>query len=76
MLKRIHETGSKAEKSIPNEYWREVYEGYNYYFFNYKTSPLLVVNMEKVDLDNKADVQHLLDEIKNHKKGTRYYAPA
>jgi len=76
MLKRINETGSKAEKNIPTEYWREVYEGYNYYFFNYKTSPMLVVNMEKVDLNNKSDTQHLIDEIKTHKKGTRYYAPA
>lgn len=76
MLKRIKETGSEAEKNIPAEYWREVFEGYNYYFFNYKSSPLLVVNMEKVDLSNKVDVQHLLQEIKNHKKGTRYYAPA
>ena len=76
MLKRIQETGTKMEKSVPTEYWREVFEGYNYYFFNYKTSPLLVVNMEKVDLNNKTDVQNLLNEIKNHNKGTRYYAPA
>lgn len=76
MLKRIQETSSEVEKKIPVEYWREVFEAYNYFFFNYKTSPLLVVNMEKVDLDNKTDIQNLLKEIKNHKKGTRYYAPA
>ncbi len=76
MLKRIQDTGSENEKRIPSEYWREVYEAYNYYFFNYKTSPLLVVNMEKVDLEKKNDVEHLLKEIKTHKKGIRYYAPA
>lgn len=76
MLKRIHEQGSEAEKSTPTEYWREVFEAYNYYFFNYKTSPLLVVNMEKIDLDNRADIANLVKEINNHKKGTRYYAPA
>ena len=76
MLKRIKERGTEYEKNIPVEYWREVYEAYNYFFFNYKTSPLLVVNMEKVNLDNKEDIQNLIKEIKNHKKGTRYYAPA
>ncbi|MCP4214032.1 MAG: deoxynucleoside kinase, partial [bacterium] len=76
MLKRIQEFGSEAEKQTPVEYWREVFEAYNYYFFNYKASPLLVVNMEKVDLDKKSDVDHLIGEIGNHKKGVRYYAPA
>ncbi len=76
MLRRIRETGSESEKNTPSEYWREVFEAYNYYFFNYKTSPLLVVNMEKVDLDSRKDIDNLMKEIKNHKKGTRYYAPA
>ena len=76
MLKRIQQSGTGVEKNLANEYWREVFEAYNYYFFNYKVSPLLVVNMEKVDLDNPQDVKHLIAEIKNHKKGTRYYAPA
>jgi deoxyadenosine/deoxycytidine kinase len=76
MLRRISENGSEYERNVPNEYWREVFEAYNYYFFNYKTSPLLVVNMEKIDLNNKLDIENLLKEIKQHKKGTRYYAPA
>ena len=76
MLKRIQETGSEAEKKISPEYWREVFEAFNYYFFNYKTSPLLVVNMEKIDLDRKADIMNLIKEINNHQKGTRYYAPS
>lgn len=76
MLRRIHESGSEVEKNTPTEYWREVFEAYNYYFFNFKISPLLVVNMEKIDLDNQPDINNLMREIKNHKKGTRYYAPA
>ncbi|UCH96642.1 MAG: deoxynucleoside kinase [Candidatus Aminicenantes bacterium] len=76
MLRRIRQSGTEVEKNLPGEYWREVFDAYNYYFFNYKSSPLLVVNMEKVDLDNPTDVQNLIKEIKNHKKGTRYYAPA
>jgi len=76
MLKRIQESGSQVEKNTPTEYWREVFEAYNYYFFNFKISPLLVVNMEKMDLDDQSDINNLMKEIYNHKKGTRYYAPA
>jgi deoxyadenosine/deoxycytidine kinase len=65
-----------VEKNTPTEYWREVFEAYNYYFFNYKSSPLLVVNMEKINLDSSKDIDNLMKEIKNHTKGTRYYAPA
>jgi deoxyguanosine kinase len=76
MLRRIQQSGTPVEKNLPNEYWREVFEAYNYYFFNFKISPLLVVNIEKVDLDNEEDIQNLVREIKSHKKGIRYYAPA
>jgi deoxyadenosine/deoxycytidine kinase len=76
MLKRIRKDGGQHEREVPVDYWREVFEAYNYYFFNYHNSPLLVVNMEKVNLDDSQDVVHLVREIKNHQKGTRYYAPA
>jgi deoxyguanosine kinase len=76
MLRRIQETGTEVEKNAPSDYWREVFEAYNYYFFNYKSSPLLVVNMEKINLDDQDDIENLMKEIKNHEKGTRYYAPA
>jgi deoxyadenosine/deoxycytidine kinase len=76
MVRRIQQQGTEIEKNVPGEYWREVFEAYNYYFFNYRSTPLLVVNMEKVDLNKKSDIQNLVKEIKNHTKGTRYYAPA
>ncbi len=76
MLHRIQEYGTELEKKVPTEYWREVFEAYNYYFFNFKGTPLLVVNMEKINLDRQSDIDSLVKEIQNHKKGTIYYAPA
>ena len=76
MLQRIHKQGSEHEKRAPTEYWREIFEAYNYYFFNYKLSPLLVVNVEKIDFSSRKDIDGLIQEIKNHKKGNSYYAPA
>ncbi len=76
MVQRIHKGGSEQEKRVPSDYWRELFEAYNYYFFNYKASPLLVVNVEKLDFGNRRDIDHLVREIRAHKKGISYYAPA
>jgi len=75
MISRIKASPNKFERNVPQEYWRELFEAYNYYFFNYKASPLLVVNVEKIDLSNKKDVSNLINEIKKHEKGIKYYAP-
>jgi len=37
---------------------------------------LLVVNVEKIDFENRKEIDNLIMEIKNHKKGISYYAPA
>ena len=76
MMQRIHKQGSEFERRVPGEYWREIFEAYNYYFFNYKLSPLLVVNVEKIDFNSRKDIDGLIQEIQNHKKGNSYYAPA
>ena len=76
MLQRVHKFGSEAEKRVPIELWREIFEAYNYYFFNYKMSPLLVVNVEKIDFSNKKDIAGLCRELRLQKKGITYYAPA
>lgn len=76
MIHRIHKHGSEYEKRMPTDYWREIFEAYNYYFFNYKQSPLLVVNVEKIDFNNPRDIENLLKEMKTIKKGITYYAPA
>jgi len=75
MMKRIRESGMEAERVAPREYWRELFEAYNYFFFNFKSAPLLVVNMEKMDISDDAVLNGLLREIRGHRVGTRYYAP-
>lgn len=76
MLKRIQSTEDDVIRRIPVDYWREVFEAFNYYFFNYKATPLLVVNMERVNLENSKEREPLLREIEQHQMGTKYYAPA
>jgi deoxyguanosine kinase len=76
MIGRIGKHGDDHEKRLPNDYWREIFEAYNYYFFNYKSSPLLVINVEKTDFSERRDLDNLVREIRTIKKGTTYYAPA
>ncbi len=76
MLKRIQTSDDDVVRKVPAEYWREVFEAFNYYFFNYKATPLLVVNMERVNLQSPKDLDPLWLEIDRHQTGTRYYAPA
>lgn len=76
MLKRIQSSEDEVVRRVPAEYWRDVFEAFNYYFFNYKATPLLVVNMERVNLDSAKDMEPLWLEIERHQTGTRYYAPA
>jgi len=76
MLRRINVVENEIYRDIPNEYWREIFEAYNYFFFNYKRSPLLVINVEKIDFNDPKYLNNLIDEIKNHKTGVKYYAPA
>jgi len=75
MIRRIRESGTETERSVSKEYWRELFEAYNYFFFNFKSAPLLVVNMEKLDISDDGVLEGLMREIRGHKVGTRYYAP-
>ncbi len=76
MLKRIDIVENEIYNDVPNEYWREIFEAYNYFFFNYKSTPLLVVNVESVDFNDPVYLNNLIDEIIYHKQGVKYYAPA
>ncbi len=75
MLNRIQKTSGNNEKRVPTDYWRDIFEAYNYYFFNYKQSPLMVVNVEKNDFSKPADLDNLIRELNSIKSGISYYAP-
>ncbi len=74
MLRRIKEYGTDAEKEVPETYWRDIFEAYNYYFFNYRQTPIIIVNTENIDFENNEKLERLFSEILNHKQGVKYYA--
>jgi len=76
LLHRIKSRNVTYEKEIDLEYLKMLTEGYNYYFFHYDQTPLLVVNTSEIDFVNRReDFDQLVREIKQMKKGTWYFIP-
>jgi deoxyadenosine/deoxycytidine kinase len=76
LMKRIHGRGRPEETHLSEEYLAEVNRAYNYYFFHYGQTPLLVVNTADVDLvTNEEDLDDLIRQVRSMGKGTQYYVP-
>lgn len=76
LLERIKERGRSFERNIDLDYIRALNEAYNYYFFHYSKSPLLVVNTDRIDfVHNQKDLADLLALLDTPLSGTRYYVP-
>ncbi len=76
LLHRIKSRNISYEKDVDLDYLKTLTEAYNYYFFHYDQTPLLVVDTSEIDFVNrKEDFQQLIREIKQMKKGTSYFMP-
>ncbi len=77
LMHNIRLRGRSFEKPIDAGYITELNEAYNYYFFRYTKSPLLIVNTEKIDFVNRAeDLEQLMQEIRSLRNpGTTYFNP-
>ncbi|MDD8030644.1 MAG: deoxynucleoside kinase [Acidobacteriota bacterium] len=75
LMRRIEKEGDSMEKNISKKYLEDIVEAYDYFFFNYKSSPLLVVKADDLDLSQEKDVWDLIEQIKPLTKGTLYYVP-
>ena len=76
LLHRIRSRGHSYEKEIELDYLKTLTEAYNYYFFHYDQSPLLIVDTSEFDfVKRKEDLSQLFREIKQMRKGTSYFIP-
>jgi deoxyadenosine/deoxycytidine kinase len=75
-LKRIKRRSRSIEKGITPEYLAQLIEAYNYYFYHYEETPLLVVDTNEIDFVNRPEhFDDLVEQIKKIKKGVQYYVP-
>ncbi len=77
LMSNIRKRGRKIEAGLSPEYIRDLNEAYNYFFFRYKASPLLIVNATQIDFVNNAeDFENLLAEIQRPTRApVEYYNP-
>ncbi|MGB2867982.1 MAG: deoxynucleoside kinase [Bacteroidota bacterium] len=77
LLTNIRKRARKMEENMSEEYIRELNEAYNYFFFRYKSSPLLIVKATDIDfVNNKGDFDDLLEQIlRPNKAPVEYYNP-
>ncbi len=76
-LKRIKKKMRTLEKAVTPEYLAQLIEAYNYYFYHYDETPLLVVDTNEIDFVNRpGDFEDLVGQIQKAKKGVQYYVPA
>ncbi len=76
LLKRISMRGRKFESHITGDYLAELNQAYNYYFFHYQETPLMVINTSEIDFVHRdADLDDLLVHMSKVSKGTTYYQP-
>jgi deoxyadenosine/deoxycytidine kinase len=73
--KRISKTGSDIEKNISEKYLEDIIEAFDYFFFNYQATPLLVVKSDDLNFESRDEVEDIVDKIVQMKKNTLYYVP-
>lgn len=76
-MRRVRKRLKAYEKGLTPEYVAQLIEAYNYYFYHYEETPLLVVDSNEIDFVNRpADFDDLVAQIQKAKRGVQYYVPA
>jgi deoxyadenosine/deoxycytidine kinase len=75
LLKRIARDGSPMEKNISEKYLGDLVEAFDYFFFNYQATPLLVVKADEIDLTREEEISDIVDKVAQIKKGPLFYVP-
>ncbi len=76
LIKRIRSRSRDYEKRISDEYIDELNKAYNFFFFRYQETPLLIVNTNDVDFEKSAgELDHLIGQVNRLEKGVLLYAP-
>ena len=76
LMENIKSRGREYEKTINWKYLDDLSQIYNEYFFRYDKSPLLIINTNDIDfVNNKDDLEELINFIRTPGEGTRYFNP-
>jgi deoxyadenosine/deoxycytidine kinase len=76
LLGRIKKRGREFERKFDPVYLEDLCRKYNDFFFHYIDTPLLVVNTSEIDfVNNDADLENLINVVRQTRRGTHHYQP-
>lgn len=77
LMDRIRKRNLSFERPIGGEYIEQLNESFNYHFFHFSETPLLVVKTDDIDfVKNSEDFDNLVGIIEKPVAGKKYYVPA
>jgi deoxyadenosine/deoxycytidine kinase len=75
-MANIRKRSRPYEVNMSEDYIRELNDAYNRFFFNYRDTPLLVINSTELDfVNNKQELDDLLMQLHRPISGVQYYSP-
>lgn len=75
-LGRIRKRKRPVERSISEEYLRELIDAYHHYYHYYSDTPLLVVDTREMNFPERPeDFEELIQRLRRPVKGTEYWVP-
>ncbi len=76
LIERIHRRRREYEAEISEAYVEEVNKAYNYFFFHYNQTPLLVIDTTDIDfVHEERHLDELVAQIREMDRGVQYYRP-
>lgn len=64
-MKKIESRGRSYELEVSKEYWTSLNNEYELFFENYKSSPILKINIDDLDIrDKKADREYFFNAVR------------
>ena len=76
LVERIGRRNRSYEAQISETYINEVNKAYNYFFFHYTQTPLLVIDTTSIDfVHHEEHLVELMEQIRKMDRGVQYYRP-
>lgn len=76
LVERIKRRNRGYESEISEDYINEVNKAYNYFFFHYTQTPLLVIDTTAIDfVHHEEHLDELVEQIRKMDRGVQYYRP-
>ena len=76
LMERIRRRKRDFEAEIAESYVNDLNQAFNYFFYHYTSTPLLVINTSEIDfVHRKEDLDDLVSQIRTMNRGVQYYSP-